>query len=79
MGFEFDPQKSEANAEKHGIDFNAAQLLWADPNRVEFIARFKDEERHGIIASLNSYIRVRHFHASGRQRQDHLGTEGKGV
>ena len=53
MGFEFDPQKSEANAEKHGIDFNAAQLLWADPNRVEFIARFKDEERHGLIASRN--------------------------
>lgn len=51
MDFEFDPEKSAINAEKHGIDFDAAQFLWADPNRVEFIARFKDEERRGLVAS----------------------------
>lgn len=56
MDFEFDPQKSALNAEKHGIDFDAAQLLWTDPNRVEFIARFKDEERHGLVASLKNRI-----------------------
>ena len=53
MDFEFDPQKSGINAEKHGIDFKTAQMLWADPNRVEFVARFKDEERHGLVASYN--------------------------
>ena len=26
--FDFDPVKSAANREKHGIDFNAAQALW---------------------------------------------------
>jgi uncharacterized DUF497 family protein len=26
--FEFDPQKSETNKAKHGIDFIAAQALW---------------------------------------------------
>ena len=56
MDFEFDPQKSGINAEKHGIDFKAAQLLWADPNRVEFTARFKDEERHGLVASNNNRL-----------------------
>ena len=56
MDFEFDPQKSSTNAEKHGIDFKAAQLLWTDPNRVEFTARFKDEERHGLVASHKGRI-----------------------
>lgn len=28
--FEFDPAKSAANANKHGIDFVAAQALWSD-------------------------------------------------
>lgn len=51
MEFEFDPQKSAINAGKHGIDFETAQSLWADPNRVEFVARFKDEQRHGLVAS----------------------------
>ncbi len=26
--FEFDPEKSAANADKHGIDFVEAQVLW---------------------------------------------------
>ncbi|GHV23529.1 hypothetical protein AGMMS49959_16850 [Planctomycetales bacterium] len=28
--FEFDPDKSAKNLEKHGIDFVAAQQLWRD-------------------------------------------------
>ena len=56
MEFEFDPQKSGINADKHGIDFKSAPLLWTDPNRVEFVARFKDEERHGLVASHNNRI-----------------------
>lgn len=51
MDYEFDLRMSEINAGKHGVDFDAAQFLWEDPNRVEFIARFKDEERHGLVAS----------------------------
>ena len=30
--FEFDPEKSAINKHKHGIDFIAAQALWATPN-----------------------------------------------
>ena len=28
MVFEFDPERSESNKEKHGIDFSEAQVLW---------------------------------------------------
>lgn len=30
--YEFDDDKSRANLEKHGIDFQAAQVLWKDPD-----------------------------------------------
>jgi Uncharacterized protein conserved in bacteria len=39
MDFEFDPRKSQANLEKHGIDFIAAQALWGDPALLEIPAR----------------------------------------
>jgi uncharacterized protein len=50
VDFEYDPAKSQANKAKHGIDFEEAQALWTDPNRVEFVARFQDEERTGTVA-----------------------------
>lgn len=50
MEFEFDAANSQANQTKHGIDFNEARALWEDPDRVVFLARLQDEERHGIIA-----------------------------
>lgn len=33
--FEFDESKSQANLQKHGIDFVDAQELWADPDLIE--------------------------------------------
>ncbi len=33
--FEYDPDKSEANMAKHGIDFEQAQELWLDEARAE--------------------------------------------
>jgi uncharacterized DUF497 family protein len=54
--FECDPQESEANLSKHGIDFQASQALWNDSDRVEFTARFHDENRHGIIAQLSGKL-----------------------
>ena len=45
MDFEFDPLKSAANKEKHGIDFVDAQLLWHDPMLLEIPARTTDEPR----------------------------------
>ena len=50
MGFVYDKAKSDANLEKHGIDFEEAQLLWDDPNLMEFRIEFKGELRIGAMA-----------------------------
>ena len=54
--FEFDPNKSEANKLKHGIDFYMARRLWNDPKRVEIPAKWVDESRFLIIACLEKDI-----------------------
>lgn len=43
--FQYDPEKSQSNLEKHGIDFEQAQALWDDPNLVRILARSDDEIR----------------------------------
>lgn len=45
MNFEFDISKSISNLEKHGIDFEQAQLLWNDFNLLSIEARSIDEPR----------------------------------
>lgn len=52
MDFEFDPQKSLYNKNKHGIDFLEAQLLWEDPDRLEVPAKTKDEPRIILIGKI---------------------------
>jgi uncharacterized protein len=51
--FEFDPAKSAANLEKHGIDFTQAQQLWQDVARVEIPARTTDEPRWLVIGQVD--------------------------
>jgi uncharacterized DUF497 family protein len=52
MEFEFDPRKSQANQEKHGIDFVAAQAIWEDPALLEIPARTLDEPRWLVIGRI---------------------------
>ncbi len=52
MEFEFDPKKSKANKEKHGIDFVEVQLLWFDDMLLEIPARTSDEPRFVIIGKI---------------------------
>jgi uncharacterized protein len=52
VDFEFDPDKSQANQHKHGIDFTEAQDLWQDPMRIEVPARTVDEPRWLVIGQL---------------------------
>ena len=52
MAFEYDGEKSAANKRKHGIDFEEAQELWADPARVEIPARVTDEPRWLVIGRI---------------------------
>ena len=53
MEFEFDPQKSATNQQKHGIDFVQGQSLWQDPMRVEVPARTIDEPRWLVIGQID--------------------------
>ncbi|MEW6168902.1 MAG: BrnT family toxin [Pseudomonadota bacterium] len=52
FSFEFDEQKSQANLEKHGIDFVRAQELWSDPYLVEIPAKTVDEPRFLAIGRI---------------------------
>ena len=52
MPFEFDPGKSAANKEKHGIHFIEAQALWSDPDRLEVQARSDVEPRSIVIGRI---------------------------
>ncbi len=52
MQFEFDPEKSEKNKEKHGIDFYEAQALWDDPDLIEIPVKTTDEPRFLITGKI---------------------------
>ncbi len=52
MEFEFDPQKSESNKVKHGIDFNEAQKLWDDADLIEIPVRTIDEPRYLVTGKI---------------------------
>jgi uncharacterized DUF497 family protein len=54
--FEYDPAKSKTNERKHGIDFEQARLLWSDEKRVEFVARFADETRLGLVGEYEKKL-----------------------
>jgi uncharacterized DUF497 family protein len=50
--FEFDPNKSQANKNKHGLDFVEAQVLWLDSQKVEIPAQTKNEPRFVVIGII---------------------------
>ena len=52
MSFEYDPAKSFANKQKHGIDFEEAQAVWLDPDLIEIQARTEDEPRFVVIGKI---------------------------
>ena len=56
MKFEWDPDKSVSNAEKHEIDFQSAQDLWEDENRIEIHAPYPVEDRSILIARYHEKI-----------------------
>lgn len=46
MQFEYDPNKSRLNKEKHGFDFEEAKELWNDPGAIIIPLNYKDEKRY---------------------------------
>jgi hypothetical protein len=66
MRFDFDPRKSRANSDKHGVDFVEAQKLWDDPDLLEIPARTDDETRWLVIGRIG----VKHWSAVITNRGD---------
>lgn len=52
MEFEFDPEKSKSNQQKHGMDFIDAQALWDDPDLIEIPARTTGEPRWLVVGRI---------------------------
>lgn len=59
MDFEYDPQKSELNKIKHGIDFEEAKELWKDV-RVKESELTSTTERRFMLVGM---IKERHWSA----------------
>jgi hypothetical protein len=54
MEFEFDPNKSEINKNKHGICFIEAQELWNDVDLLEIPSKTSDEARFLVIGKIDN-------------------------
>ena len=52
MQFEYDPNKSQSNSAKHGINFETAKLLWHEQYRVELQAISAVEPRFLVIGKI---------------------------
>jgi uncharacterized DUF497 family protein len=68
MVFEYDPDKSAENKRKHGIDFEAAQGLWADSGLLEIPARTTDEPRWLLVGKIEG----KHWSAIITRRGDNI-------
>lgn len=62
MKFEWDTSKNDRNYKKHGIWFEEAQTVWADPHSGEFFdpEHSKDEDRFIRLgcSTLNRFLLV---------------------
>jgi len=68
FAFEYDKQKSQANLDKHGIDFVRAQKLWSDPDLIEIPAKTLDEPRFLVIGRIEG----KHWSAVITHRSDNI-------
>lgn len=60
MQFEFDEAKAQSNREKHGLSFELAAYVFADPNRIELpdLRRAYGEERFITIGAIQGRVVV---------------------
>lgn len=71
--FEWDPRKNESNLRKHGINFETAELVFNDPNRVETQDRFDGgEERWQSIGLVGGYHLVLVAHTIREEGEDEV-------
>ena len=68
MKFEYDPAKSAANKDKHGLDFEEAQDLWLDDDLIQFAGNTADESRFLAIGKIAG----KHWAAAYTRRNAHV-------
>jgi uncharacterized DUF497 family protein len=58
MGFEWDEQKSRANFDKHGIDFETAQYAFLDSKRIvaQDLTRSQNEKRYFLFGKVKGGV-----------------------
>jgi uncharacterized DUF497 family protein len=56
LKYEFDPEKSITNCDKHGIDFVTAQGIWEDPDYIEIPLQTSDEARFLVIGMIEKKV-----------------------
>lgn len=49
MKFEWDPAKAKANIARHGVRFEKAQAVLADPQAIELLDESTEEERWRLL------------------------------
>lgn len=71
MEFEWDPAKEAANIEKHGIAFEDAKAVFADPERLEEESSKPEyeEERRRAIGRLGPHVVMVVFTDRGDRRR----------
>ena len=54
MQFEWDEEKNKKNIRNHGIDFETAARVFADPHRIEkYDSNHSEEDRYITIGEIN--------------------------
>ena len=61
IAFEYDPEKSSQNEEKHGIDFIRAQTLWKVPHVIILAKNISGEHRYAILGKIHERVHVAIF------------------
>ena len=51
--FEYDPNKSASNLEKHGIDFEQAQELWKGKDVTIPLRGDHEEQRYAVLGTID--------------------------
>ncbi|MDB5455586.1 MAG: BrnT family toxin [Caulobacter sp.] len=70
--FDWDPDKARSNLAKHGVSFDDATLVWADPFHVVYPERIVDHEQrwHAVgVVGLVTVLLVVHIYADAARAE----------
>ena len=59
--FDYDPDKSKKNAERQGIDFEQAQVLWKTKHVIIPVKQVGGEHRYAILGKIDDRLHMAVF------------------